>query len=296
MNGSQFDRLARELTQPMPRRHALRLAGVAFVVAAVPGLRPPVARASGCGGILPLKCSAPPDSSGNAAFVCGLKGGHCCSSDKCALVCKPWERCSAGAGCDDSPRLCSDPNAPMFDKAKPKFCKVRLESTDLCFGKRTLDYGWCCRAGETCGEKQLECSCEGEDCGSTCCEEGKVCADSVTGVCCPKNWNHCKGTSIGIVGCCPPRDECCFNPRTKKSVCCDKKHPCTNGRCKCDKNEKPCGDKNCCGGATPVCSKGKCCPKKQVNCGDGHCCKAGDCCGGVCCPSPGVCDSGFCLS
>jgi hypothetical protein len=251
-----FDELARTLAAPMPRRRALRLAGVTLAAAAVPGLRPRFARgaAPACGGLTPQKCVATAaGSNGNRAQVCIASDGVCCSNDLCAIGCNPWESCSPGQGCDDTRLLCTDPRAAGIrgggnPKGRPKFCSTRLKSgPSVCYPNgRELTWGWCCQAGETCGSKINDCSCEGTVCGAGCCKSGEECVNPSKGLCCPKGWTHCDvGAGASAVACCPPTEECCFNRATKTAVCCDGDHPCKNGKCTCAKGEEPCGA-TCC--------------------------------------------------
>jgi hypothetical protein len=254
MSERSFDDVARALAQPMRRRRALRLAGAALVGAALPGLRPRAARAAGypCTGLNSQKCSS------GGAQVCVPPDWECCSNDLCAGACEPWESCSAGNGCDDTPDLCTNPKAAGVrggggSGGMTKFCSKRLSGgPTICYPQgRTLTWGWCCREGETCGKDINDCECNGTECGGRCCEHGKVCADELHSVCCPNHWNQCTAGGAGVVKCCPPKDTCCFNHRKHTAVCCDAGHPCVDGRCTCKKHEERCGG-NCC-------SKGQSC-------------------------------------
>ena len=248
MSKHSFDDIARRLAEPMPRRRALRVAGAALVGAvAVPGLRPRSAAAAGypCTGLNPLKCS------NGGAQVCVPSDWNCCSNELCAGACEPWEACSPGAGCDDTPLLCTDKKAAGTrgggDPTRPKFCSVRLKSgPSTCYPSgRTLTWGWCCHEGETCGKHLGDCECEGTECGNACCQEGQVCADEIHSVCCQNNWKPCSVGRDHVVKCCPPRDTCCFNHKTHTAVCCDNAHPCIDGKCECKKGEERCGA-TCC--------------------------------------------------
>ena len=269
MSAGSFDRLARELAAPMPRRRALRLAAGALIALALPGRRATAAtaatgaraRAAGCGrggGGVPCpkdysECCGPIDSSDPDSNY------TCCPPGEC------WhQRDKAGK----YPTTTCCPPAYRGDRC----CDPEFE--------QVVD-GKCTR----CPDDQV--------CGKSCCEESEVCANPRTGLCCVKSWKKCEAGLAGVVKCCPPLHTCCFNRTTKTATCCDAKHPCTEGKCKCGKDETRCGDRCCPKGQ--ICSNGKCCPKGKVNCGgSGKCCARFDCCGKTCCDANSICTNGAC--
>jgi hypothetical protein len=268
-----LDDLARTLATPMPRRRAVWLAAGALVAGALPGGRTRAAAAAtnrawttkaGCG-------------KGGGGIPCAKQFGphvsECCGPidksdpDSNYTCCPPGECWHHGTGRNSVTTCCP----PAYR------CKGR-----------------CCSDGEKCVEG--ECTrCEDEKvCGKSCCEDSEVCADPKRSLCCVKTWKQCRPGQAGPVKCCPPRDECCYNKATKKVTCCDANHPCTDGRCKCGKGEKRCGE-TCCT-KDQECSDGKCCPKGKVNCGDERCCDKGLCCGKVCCAKNEFCAASIAYS
>lgn len=257
---SALDDLARSLATSMPRRGALRLLGSAVVAAALPGVHARPARAYG----MPT-CEPGTEelcSNGKGSDVCMPAGGNCCIFPDIVVGCRPGYRCGDSR------------NAPC-----------------ICDGEECGSQ--CCNKNEQCDDDGTCTSCKAERrCGGKCCREGAVCRNESTGLCCVKTWRVC-GSDQGNLKCCPPLDTCCFNNRKKTYTCCDKEHPCVNGRCQCKKGETPCGDDDCCT-KNEDCSKGKCCPKGKVNCG-GRCCDKEDCCGSKCCDGPSrICVNGKC--
>ena len=231
-----FDNLARTLASPMPRRRALKLTGVALVAATLPVLRPRSVSAADipeCSNPLyPQRCVTPNvTESGTAAFACVGAKDHCCSNKLCAGACKPWEMCSPGAGCDDTPALCTNPDVPNHDPKRTKFCSQRLAAgKTFCYpGGRTLTYGWCCEADQPCGDFRSRCTCP------TMCQDGTCCPRSkgrcVNGKCCPAiRTTFRPGSGKKAVACCPPGTVavpggvglCCPKGKPK---CCDKYDP-----------------------------------------------------------------------
>ena len=262
-----FDNLARTLAGPMPRRRVLGLAAGTLTAIVLPGrtaIAAPAAgqrtwRTAGCG-------------KGGGGLSCASQFGptisECCgpidptNPDSNYTCCPPGECWHQGTGRSSVTTCCP----PAFR------CGTR-----------------CCAEGERCIDG--ECSrCDSEKvCGTECCESSEDCANPTKSLCCPKTWQKCTAGLAGAVKCCPPKDQCCFNKATKSAVCCDKQHPCVDGRCKCLKDEKPCGGKCCPPGQE--CANGKCCPNGK-RCGD-KCCANGQYCAAtiaysvpkVCCPT-----------
>ena len=220
-------------------------------MAAVPGFRPRPARAAPARGS--GKC--PPGGQLTCEQQFGKGISECCSRP---IPGSGFYTCCAPGECFYS---------PTHNTCCPK---------DFQCGK-----GGCCNEGERCvNEECVRCDSD-KVCGKECCEASEVCANAKKSLCCVKTWKQCRaGLAAGVVKCCPPLDECCFNKRTKTAKCCDKQHPCDpdTGRCRCTKDETRCGD-DCC-----KTKQGEfCCDKKM-------CCKKGTFCVGgknkkTCCPS-----------
>lgn len=268
---NRLDDVARVLATPMPRGRALRLAVGALAAVALPGVGARVARA----GITRGAGTCPPGGQLTCAEQFGKDVSECCS------------RPIPGSG----NYTCCPPGQCFYSETTNTCCPK-----DFQCGK-----GGCCSEGERCvNEKCVRCDSD-KVCGKECCEESETCVNPAKSMCCVKTWNHCKvagaaGAAGAVVKCCPPRDECCTNRRTKTVTCCDSKHPCEDGRCKCGKDETRCGDAKCCKKDTEVCSRGKCCPKGRENCGDGRCCEKGKCCGKDCCGKGEFCAASIAFS
>ena len=267
MSAGSFDRLARELAAPMPRRRALRLAAGALVAIALPGARPMAASAATTRGWVTKE-------------VCG-RGGLTCEEQFGADV---TECCGL-----------IDPNDPQSNSTccPPGECWHHPPApgggwSTTCCPEAYRCRGGCCSEGERCVDGECTRCSSDMLCGKQCCDDSEVCANARTSLCCQRAWKRCEAGLKGVVKCCPPKDTCCFNKTTKTAVCCDAQHPCVNGRCKCRKDETKCGASACCTKAE-ICSNGKCCPKGQVNCGNGRCCDKGGCCGSDCCAKGELC-------
>jgi hypothetical protein len=245
MSERSFDDLARRLAAPMPRRRALKLAGAAFVAAAVPGLRASRALASPCGPDTPCSsvCKTPPDIG-----ACGVDTTNGCGQVGCRLegCLSPGEKCCRG-------------------------------------GSGAGETAWICKDNERCGSLDgphcVSCP-EGRMCGKECCRNGEFCASRNRELCCKDGEDACLVPNSPKGVCCPRDQKCCFNG--KRAECCGQDQSCRRGTCVCKDGQQACGPDCCRKGET--CSKGKCCPKRRVNCGDGECCKdKSDCCGETCC-------------
>jgi len=269
-----FDDLARALASPMPRRRALRLAGAAIVAAAVPGLRPrPAFGQSPCGPDTPCSslCHVAPH-----VGACGIPIHNDCGQELCHF---------GYGGCMVAGQVCCTTGPDPWICEKNERCGAKARE---CIAQ--------CPSGQKCGDNccvppDEECV-DGEcvpcrtKCGRTCCEEGQVCKNPKSGLCCGANWVSCEAGAAGVVKCCPPRNTCAVSFKTKTAKCCGPKQKAVGAACTCEKKgETPCGD-DCCT-TSETCSKGTCCPKGKVNCGNGQCCKPSDCCGKTCCEGKG---------
>lgn len=275
MNAGPFDRLARELAAPMPRRRALWLAAGALVAVVLPGGRAPAASAA----------SAATTRRWVTTDGCG-RGGLSCTKQfgpQVSECCGPI-----------------DPNDPQsnFTCCPPGECWHHAPApggywTTTCCPAAYRCRGRCCNDGEKCVDGECTQCPSDKLCGKQCCDDSEVCANAKTSLCCVKSWKRCEAGFKGVVRCCPPKESCCFNKAAKTAVCCDAQHPCVNGRCKCTKGETPCGPGKCCKKGE-VCSNGKCCPKGKLNCG-GRCCDKADCCENTCCDGNSrICVKGKC--
>jgi hypothetical protein len=231
---ASIDTLSRALAAPLSRRRAI--GAVAGGLLAAAALRPRLARAAGpdCGLLTPQKCTATATgSNGNAAQVCVGSDWHCCGNGRCAIACKPWERCTNGgaqlAGCSDTSLLCLAEQAPKFDARKSLYCSVQMADQGwLCsdYAPRTLEYGWCCLQSQKCGKTLGQCDCVGEVCGEGCCPRDTYCVGGRgclrkcpgggqrCGNDCCTGKTHCAGDHCA---CTPPSVECgtgCCNPKT----------------------------------------------------------------------------------
>jgi hypothetical protein len=265
---SVFDELARNLAGPMPRKRVLWIAAGALVAVALPGGRATAGSTSGAKAWRTAGCGK--DGGGiPCAEQFGPLISECCgpinSSDPDSnyTCCPPGECWHHGSGKNSLTNCC-----PVAFRC----------------GER------CCAEGQRCVDGECMFCPADKVCGKDCCEPSQDCANPKLGLCCVKTWKKCTAGLAGVVKCCPPTDTCCFNKTTNKATCCDKQHPCVDGRCKCTKDETRCGDK-CCKKDKEVCSRGKCCAKGLENCGDGRCCDPDQCCGKTCCGKSEFCAS-----
>jgi hypothetical protein len=229
-----IDAVSRALALPLSRRRAIGVVAGGLLAAGT--LRPRFARAAGpdCTFGDPQKCTATKaGANGNAAQVCVGNDWHCCGNDRCAIACKPWERCVNGgsptAGCSDTALLCFAKDSANFDARKSLYCSVQLTDQGwLCSDQapRTLEWGWCCFESQKCGKTLGKCECAGEVCGEGCCPHdhycsgGNICLQKCAGGvkgqrcgndCC-SGVTHCAGDHCA---CTPPAVECgtgCCSP------------------------------------------------------------------------------------
>ena len=293
----------------------LRLFGGAIAAAAVPGLRPGLARA-GRSAVTPR----------TLRVGCNDKSG-------------PVVVCSQGTTCG-------------FEKSVGGFLTC---NKGCCIGApgelRTVccarDGGSnCCMKGFTCGSgkntpNDPNCRCDGyvnpdgtcvpcaqyvHRCGTKCCDEKvEYCADKKHGLCCRTAEEGCMPTGrAGKGACCSGADTCC--PGKDKAACCGPEQTCNRGVCGCPKAQpvkcldRCCEKRPCCGnkcgckhGEFCITTQGKkvCCPEKRIAqpgfccppgmvadaAGDG-CCPTGnpDCCGGdLGCLGKQICVGGTCV-
>jgi hypothetical protein len=259
MSPSGFDDFARKIAAPMSRRQTLRVAAGLMLAAFLPA-RPGIASAGeqDCEGRNEL-CPTP------GSFNCGHSTPG--QTGACCCYC-----CASGDECHCEGGRC--------------FC-----CANKCGDK-------CCNKDEQCVDGECVTCPSDRLCGSVCCEHGKVCRNAATGLCCVESWHACTAGFAGAVKCCPPRDECCFDHKTKTAKCCNPDtHRCVSGKCECKKGIT-CGS-HCCHPKTEHCDDGRCCPKGKVNCGKA-CCDKGKCCGEHCaakgkhCCNGVVCDKPCC--
>ena len=185
-----FDNLARTLASPMPRRRALRVAGVALVAAAVPGFRPPAALAD-CGP--DTLCSSLCHSSPIYTGACGVQTKSGCGSQV---------NCRMSGGCMVAGQKC---------------CRG---------GSGASEDAWICPSNLPCGKIDgPRCPCPTTCTDGTCCPRSK--GRCVNGRCCPAiRTTFRPGSSKKAVACCPPGTVavpggvglCC--PKSKPN-CCD---------------------------------------------------------------------------
>lgn len=216
----------------MPRRRALRVATVALVGAAAPGMSAGRALASasqptGAGQVTcrpgEKKFSCPvtigtensvcyPANDPYYAYDCGCSTGHavCARRETC-----PVERQHCGPCCPPG-----------------QVCNTLLEKCMCKQGERCGSD--CCKKNETC--KNGKCCPNSRACGSNCCSAGKTCAFAgKSRVCCPSNRTVqrkiagkqtrfcCPSGTVGVTfvsygkgysGCCPPGQfDCCDKNR-----------------------------------------------------------------------------------
>lgn len=246
-----FDDLARTLALPMPRRRAVRSIVAAVAVTALPALRP---RNAGAQTVRATAC--PPRT--KRCFVAIEHGTH-----EGGCYYPELERCCIG------PNLSQDhPNQMSWTCGKNEGCGTAGLCVRACADGRSRCEKACCDRTETCVDGNCERCPETRECGTTCCDEGAVCRNRRTGLCCVKAWKQCT-TDQGVVKCCPPAMTCCFDQRTKKYTCCDPDKSCIDGVCRCKKDEVRCG-KTCCKKnehcvATIASMRGKlCCTSRQI--------------------------------
>lgn len=273
MSAGGLDDLARALASSMPRRRALRLAAGALVAVALPGGRATAASGATTKAWVTAGCGK-----GGGGLPCATQFGPQVSE-----CCGPIDKSNP-----DSNYTCCPPGECWHHPGPPYPMTTCCPEAYRC-------RGGCCNDGEKCVEGKCTRCPSDKVCGKDCCEASQDCVNRKTSLCCMKTWKRCEAGLAGVVKCCPPRDTCCFNPTTKQATCCDAQHPCVNGRCKCKKDETPCGDKDCCKKGQ-ICSNGKCCPKGKINCGDERCCDKGQCCGDTCCGGNEFCASSIAYS
>lgn len=292
MSGA-FDEFARNLATPMPRRRALRLLGGAIVVAAVPALRAGSARGAAAASLPLGRFAEKPCLKG---VFCGfaVNNGYnigCCHNPKVPFVCCNQNQ-ETGSWCCPEGFTCGDGtgkgkgNCICNGAVNPKTGACNCPPNKVC-GKQ------CCEEHETCDNGECVRCDDDNRCGTDCCPTGSVCRNKARSLCCVKSWKPCTAGSGGVVKCCPPSNDCCFNQKTKSYTCCDQGRKCEDGACKCAKNTKKCG-KECCT-KNEVCLDGTCCAKGKVKCA-GRCCGKHDCCADkVCCDGPDrACVNGKC--
>src|SRR5436190_6866978 len=213
-DGALVDGIARALAEPMPRRRAIGLVGGMLLAGSL--LRP--GRARGDARV------CPPSSQPAATKKCQSPGGQslcttpdmpCCNTDRCAVACHFYQRCtgegSGTAACNDTELYCTSPLSPgNFGGTRTKFCSITENAqAGTCHDARQVISGWCCRAGELCGQSYGDCICRGEVCGNNCCKSDEYCDDPVFGEpscvrLCPGRKHHCNGQ------CCTASEVCTF--------------------------------------------------------------------------------------
>lgn len=218
---SAFDSIARAVEVPITRRRAMGVAGVAIAVGAF--LRPGRAVAAGqCPSGGPNVCT-----NSHGARVCVPANLQCCSNDNCAIACPyPWRDCKGPANCSDTARMCRDPTADGYDKAKTKFCSQEVPVTNGCVdgGTSIATRGWCCKPTELCSSQFGECLCQNE-CGDQCCKSTEECVNLglLRGQQCKEKckpgWHH-------------DGDECvCDHGQTCGVTCCKEGSECVGSKC-----------------------------------------------------------------
>ena len=257
-----FDDLARTLASPMPRRRALRLAGVAALAAVVPGLRPRAALGtSPCGPDTPCSslCQLPPH-----VGACGIPIHNSCGQELCHF---------GYGGCMVAGDVCCKTGPDPWICPKNYKCAAKHSAQPNCIG---------------CPEGLFPC---GKRCCSTRYAERQVCYRGECLKKCPPNTTECGGGKQRY--CCPPNQECrngkCCNKCGGNGTCCDPAttyccrepgDPKSPGRC-CKKDKE-----TCCGVGPDGAQKRMCCPKpnkcvKQLPPGKGGFTKSSP---WVCCP------------
>lgn len=174
----------------------IRRVAVVLAVGAVVGpLMAPPSRAAvppNCGGDAPKACNHPLGPGG----LCVPASWECCNTRKCAMACTAsWKRCMNGgtefATCEATAGMCT--TEAGGDPAKPKFCEelVMTTGSQTCGQPASIagNIGWCCRAGELCGEHFPDCLCS-TPCGSTCCTPEQECDDGACRDACPSGQHH----------------------------------------------------------------------------------------------------------
>jgi hypothetical protein len=231
-----FDELARALAEPMPRRRVLRLAGAAFIAAAVPGVRPRVASAHlhpNVPRLYPnITCSALCKGKGSPCGVdftdklgqTSCKLGCCVGSNVGLDICCKGEVGGEGvAWCCGASYRCG--------RVGGQLCVGCSAGQFLCADKR------CCRNDQVCyrGDCRDDCPPKTKKCGKNCCTAKQGC----------KNGKCCDKCGEGGPCCDSAKEYCCREPGDKKSP----------GRC-CKKNTE-----SCCPVGPPGAGKRTCCPK-----------------------------------
>ena len=263
MGDRVFDDVARALATPMPRRAALRLAGVVALGGLTGALRPGRARAGWddfcpAGKVLCVQSKSPPTPA-----TCCNPGDVCCAGATWAGC------CPKGTSCPDCATTCRKGTTPC--------------GTDCCEADEVCANGVCKKRGCPPGRKK---------CGDDCCAKGSFCCDPDRGLCCRKGADCCNvGPPTGREKwiCCPKSAKCApmILPGqagitgASRYVCCPKNRqvPLAAGLTICC----PPG-KVSLGGKLVVNSEpggaGLCCPRPRV-CGAGAaitCCSGGQVC------------------
>ena len=278
----------------MPRRRALRLLATTLAVAAVPGVRPLMAREA------PL----------SRAASCG-DDKRCCPRLENVGTGPDWP-CGPPArryGCGDArlePDVCNDlcppPGVPCSSakKASDGFTAFTCcpKNTRCCITDKGEE-ATCCGDNQTClktATTLIGCCPNSRVCRDKCCLPGQVCKNGRCGSCPPRE-EPCSPADGGSSKC------CCSGGRARCGTkCCPKNSRCADpgkGRCeKCPTGAEECGS-TCCKRGTYCCnsSTGTCCSDKNGSCcGDSPiCCENRDCCQVArsrfpyCCPSGETC-------
>jgi hypothetical protein len=315
-----LDDVARQLSQPLSRKRALRLLGMAALAVTVPGLRPKAARATpaDCVG----DCSGRQGSTGTLCqhdlptctpHTCCSSDTTCCAGPASATCCDPGCTCAPdGRGfmsCQNCPRCirgfteCGTGCCPTG-----RACAAGSGSSYLCCNEGQIACGrTCCDDGLKCVNPRTgqcsKCPPGQKACGKKCCPKGQDCCDAIKGVCCNTKRNSCCNTGVGGVEkwiCCKAPNHCLrsadetgTSPSGSPRVCCPPDRAVPKGKgfitC-CPPGYLPLGGKL----VVPAGNLGGLCCRKDKTCGSGKnigCCSTGSasapeleqiCCGGRC--------------
>jgi hypothetical protein len=227
---SVFDGVARALAAPVTRRRAVGLIGGAVIAGSL--LRPGRARAQNCYPGGPQICTNP-----HGARVCVPNDLQCCSNENCAIACPyRWRDCNGPARCDDTARMCSDPEMDGYAPNRTKWCHQEVTVVNGCVegGKSQAVRGWCCRPNEDCHlirEEFGTCLCPEDvqgrgprDCDDKCCPVGQICVDTRAGRDCKPpcvKGRHYDENSRCV----------CDVGETCRNGCCPEGQACISGRC-----------------------------------------------------------------
>jgi hypothetical protein len=186
---SLLEGVAKAVAAPITRRRAVAVIGGTVLAGSL--LRPGRANA-GCFPGGPKVCSNP-----KGARVCVPSDLACCSNENCAIACPyPWRVCASPAVCNDTARMCSDPEmrrrANVSTPNATQFCSMTLTVVNGCVEGRESRAirGWCCRPNDECvllRDRFGTCHCPQErECGERCCPDDEVCVTTRGGRFCKR--------------------------------------------------------------------------------------------------------------